>query len=77
MLFSELKGKKLEPKRARFVYSYPESSYGAKLVLVEAVKNGGDGLRLEAPLYVYTQKNGPHTAEIMNMYAPNRPEGSH
>ena len=76
-LFSELNRKKLEPKRARFVYSYPESSYGARLVLIETVKNGGDGLRLEAPLYVYQHKNGPHTDEIMNMYVPNRPENNH
>ncbi len=69
-LLSELKRQKLEPKRARFVYSYPESRFGAKLALVEAMKNGGDGMRLETPLYVYQYKNGPHTDEIMNMYAP-------
>ncbi|MEE4165049.1 MAG: N-6 DNA methylase, partial [Desulfocapsaceae bacterium] len=67
-LFHELNGKKLAPKRARFIYSYPQNKAEAKLVLVEALKNGGSGMRFEQPLYIYDHKNGPYTDEIVKMY---------
>lgn len=67
-LLIELKTKKIEPKRIRFVYPYPENEFGAKLVLVEGLKNGGGGAKVEPPLYVHQFKNGPHTEEIVKMY---------
>ena len=62
---------RLQPKRVRPVLSYPEAS-SASLVLVEGIKNGGRGMVLEKPLYVYDQKNGQYSREINEMYAPNR-----
>ncbi len=41
--------KRLVPKRLQPVYSYPEDDR-AGLVMIEAVKNGGEGLRLLPPL---------------------------
>ena len=59
--------KRLQPKRIRFVYSYPESAE-AKLVLVMCKKNGGEGTKIEAPLYIYTRKNGDYSEEVKCMY---------
>lgn len=55
----------LEPKRMRFVHPY--ISKEANLVLIEAVKGGGENLRLEAPLIVY-EKPGVYTEEIHSLY---------
>lgn len=66
-LIAELKKCKLEPKRLQPVYSYPGAS-DASLVLVEAVKNGGEEVRLLPPFYIYTEKNGPYTDEMQQLY---------
>lgn len=57
---------KIQPKKIRFVYS-KEDSNEAKLVLIKAVKNGGEFLQVEKPLYIY-KKNGEYTEEIIKMY---------
>lgn len=44
--------KHLVPKRIQPVYSYPEDDR-ARLVMIEAMKNGGEGLCLLPPLYIY------------------------
>jgi len=51
-IISGLRLNKLEPKKIRFVYSNRESK-NAKLVLIKAVKNGGQFLEIENPLYIY------------------------
>ena len=61
-----LRENKIEPKKIRFVYSN-ENSKEAKLVLIKAVKNGGDFLTVEKPLYIYN-KNGEYTEEILEIY---------
>ena len=61
-----LKQNKIYPKRIRFVYS-KEDSNDAKLVLIKAVKNGGDFLKIEKPLYIY-KKNGEYTDEVIEIY---------
>lgn len=61
---------RLQPKRVRPVFSYPDAS-SASLVLVEGIKNGGQGMTLEKPLYIYECKNGQYSKEINEMYAPN------
>ena len=61
-----LRENKLEPKKIRFVYSN-EDSKEAKLILIKAVKNGGDFLQVEKPLYIY-DKNGEYTEEILKIY---------
>ncbi|MFN2355450.1 MAG: tRNA1(Val) (adenine(37)-N6)-methyltransferase [Desulfopila sp.] len=60
----------LQPKRVRPVLSYPDAS-AASLVLVEGIKNGGRGMVLEKPLYVYDQKKGQYSRELKEMYTPN------
>ncbi len=58
--------KRLVPKRLQPVYSYPEADQ-ARLVLIEAVKNGGKGLAFLPPLYIYQYKNGPYSPVIQEM----------
>lgn len=57
----------LEPKRLQSVHSFPGDP--GRLVLVEAVKNGGEGLTLLPPLHVYREKGGGYTPEMVDCYA--------
>lgn len=58
----------LEPKRLRCVHSFPGDA--GRLVLVEAVYRGGEGLAIMPPLYVYQEKGGDYTPEVAACYAP-------
>lgn len=64
-----LKKKSLEPKRLRFVHSNASSE--AKMILIEAVKGGKEGIKVEKPLYIY-KENGSYTDEMAQIY--NTPE---
>ena len=55
----------LEPKRLRFVHSNLQSE--AKMVLIEAVKEGRPGVLVESPLYMYDAA-GQYTGEMMGIY---------
>ncbi|HMK59824.1 MAG TPA: tRNA1(Val) (adenine(37)-N6)-methyltransferase [Dissulfurispiraceae bacterium] len=55
----------LEPKRIRFIHSNIESD--AKMVLIEAVKEGKTGLIVERPLYLY-DNSGTYTDEVRAIY---------
>jgi tRNA1Val (adenine37-N6)-methyltransferase len=55
----------LEPKRLRFVHSNLQSE--AKMVLIEAVKEGKSGLLVERPLYLY-DADGQYTDEMLEIY---------
>ena len=68
-LLSCCKDKRLEPKVIRFVYSYPEAEK-AKLILLKCRKNGGEGVDILSPLYIYTRRNGEYTDEVQQMYSP-------
>ncbi len=57
-------------KRLRPVYSYPEADQAA-LVLVEAVKNGGEGCQLLSPMYIYSGKHKGYSPEMEKLYAIN------
>jgi tRNA1(Val) A37 N6-methylase TrmN6 len=59
--------KRLTPKRIQPVYSYPEDKQ-ARLVMIEAMKNGGEGLNMLPPLFVYQYANGPYSLEVETMY---------
>jgi len=59
-----LKNHKLEPKLLRLVYSYPGSE--AKLVLLCAVKNAKEEIRIFPPLYIYKSRKGDYTEEVKN-----------
>lgn len=67
-LIHTLKNYKLEPKRLQQVYSYPECD-DACLVLVEAVKNGGEEVQILPPFYIYSEKNGPYSGPMQKMYS--------
>ncbi len=58
---------RLVPKRIQPVHSYPEDDR-ARLVMVEAVKNGGEGLHLLPPFYIYQYAEGPYTLEMAKLY---------
>lgn len=56
---------RLEIKRLRFVHSRLDSE--AKMVLIEAVKEGKSALKVEPPLFIY-EKNGEYTEEMKRIY---------
>ncbi|WP_417914716.1 tRNA1(Val) (adenine(37)-N6)-methyltransferase [Candidatus Electronema sp. JM] len=58
---------RLMPKRLLPVHSCPEDQQ-ARLVLIEAMKNGGEGLRLLPPLFLQQRRNGPDSPELERMY---------
>ena len=62
-----LKQRRLEPKRLQPVYSYPGSEK-ACLILVESVKNGGEEVQICPPCVMDTDKNGPYTDPMQELY---------
>jgi tRNA1(Val) A37 N6-methylase TrmN6 len=52
----------------QIVYSYPGSQ--GKLVLVEAMKNGGAEMSLLPPFFIYAAPGGDYTAEMARLYEP-------
>ncbi len=67
-LITELKNERLEPKRLQVVYSYPGGE--ARLVLVEAVKGGGEELAILPPFYIYQEPDGEYTPGMAKLYEP-------
>lgn len=67
-LLSGLRGAGLEPKRLRVVHSYPGAP--GRLVLVEALKDGGEELEILPPFYIYEGAGGGYTAEMARCYEP-------
>ena len=53
------------PKRVRFIY--PKEDSESNLFMLEAVKNGKVGLKLESPLYVHND-DGSYKDEILKMF---------
>ncbi|WP_319588837.1 methyltransferase [uncultured Desulfobulbus sp.] len=66
-LLAALHEQRLTPKRLQPVYSYP-CAESARLVLVEAVKNGGEQIEILAPLYIYERKNGDYAPTMQALY---------
>jgi tRNA1(Val) A37 N6-methylase TrmN6 len=62
----ELRKQGLEPKKMQAVYSYPGSS--ATLLLIEAVKGGGEELAILPPFYVYQAPAGEYSPEMAACY---------
>ena len=60
-----LKKNKLEPKIIRFVHSNTKQE--PKLILIKAVKNAREFLKIERPLFIYDE-NGEYTDEIYKIY---------
>lgn len=65
----------LVPKRLQTVYSSPDTAAPARLVLVEAVKNGGEEMRVLAPFYIYEHRLGPYSKAMQRLYDPVWPSG--
>ena len=72
LLFAEVDQYGLGVKRMVPVYSYPEGEASGRLILLEAVKNGGEGMNVEPPLYIYNRKNGAYSAAVRAMYLENK-----
>ncbi|MFH2122407.1 MAG: methyltransferase [Pseudomonadota bacterium] len=70
-LLVTLQQQQLVPKRLQTLYSYPDAGVPARLVLVEAVKNGGEGLEILAPFYLYEQRQGPYSRAMQHLYEPD------
>lgn len=66
-LITQLHDNRLIVKRLQSVYSYP-GDQNAKLIMVEAMKNGGDHCEVLPPLYIYTAKDGQYSEEVKAMY---------
>jgi len=66
-LFAVMQEQRLVPKRLQPVYSYPGDNR-ARLVMVEAVKNGGEGVQLLSPFYIYACSDGPYSTEMEKLY---------
>lgn len=60
-----LRAHNLEPKRLRFVHN--DTSAVSKIFMIEAVKDGRQGLKLERPLFLYGE-DGQYTEEVRKMY---------
>lgn len=66
-LLGVLRENGLAPERLRLAYPWP--GVEAKLALVEAVKDGGEGLVVLPPFFICQEKDGGYTAEMAGMYA--------
>lgn len=58
---------RLEPKRMRYVHS--RNHVPASFVLLEAIKNGGRGLTVQPPLYLYNPEQNSYSGEALQ-YCP-------
>jgi tRNA1Val (adenine37-N6)-methyltransferase len=68
-LLTSLSAHRLEAKRLQCVYSYPDQAMPARMVVVSAVKNGGSGVQVLPPFYIYRQKNGDYSPAMQRLYA--------
>lgn len=59
---------KLIAKKIQFIYSYPDDNMTARLVLTEFKKNGGEGMEVLPPFYIYGQRNGDYSSEMKRFY---------
>ena len=66
-LLDVMKLHRFEPKRLQVVCGYPGSI--ARLVLVEAVKLGGEGVTMLPPLNISREQGGEYTDEVRMMFA--------
>ncbi len=71
VVIAQLNKKGFAVKRMQMVYSYPEKESTARLVLLEALKNGGDGMVVDSPLYIYAEKDGEYSEVVQKMYQRN------
>ncbi|OIP65129.1 MAG: SAM-dependent methyltransferase [Nitrospirae bacterium CG_4_9_14_3_um_filter_53_35] len=65
-LIQQLRQDHLEPRRMQTIHSFPETP--PVLVMVEAVKGAGAGMRMEAPFIIYRDKTGAYSKEMKSIY---------
>jgi len=68
-VFDTFRQNRLEPKRIRFVHN--DITAGSKIVLIEAVREGNPGIKIEKPLYIYNE-DGSYTDEVSGIYGDGR-----
>jgi tRNA1Val (adenine37-N6)-methyltransferase len=68
-VFETLRLNRLEPKRIRLVHD--DIGAESKIVLIEAVKEGKPGIKVEKPLFIY-HEDGSYTDEVSGMYGDGR-----
>ena len=64
-IICELRKNKMEPKIIKFVYSSINKE--PKLVLIKAIKNANEFLKIEKPLFIYDE-DGNYTKDILKIY---------
>lgn len=64
-IIESMKKNNIEPKRMRFVY--PKYHSSSNIILIEGVKNGNSGIKIEPPLFVHNQ-NGNYLEEVKKMF---------
>ena len=69
-LLSEMRARKLEPKRLRMVKSFADAA--PSMVLVEGVRQGRPHLLVEEDLVIYRDK-GVYTDEVLHIYGKDVP----
>jgi len=62
---SSLQKYKFEAKKIKFCYTTKQKN--AKIVLIEAIKNGKIGLTILPPLII-NKENGEYTDEVLKMF---------
>jgi tRNA1Val (adenine37-N6)-methyltransferase len=67
-VIAELKNAGLEPKKMLSIFSYPGSS--ASLLIIEAVKHGGEEMTILPPFYIYEKRDGEYSREMAKYYSP-------
>ena len=65
-MIDAMRSVRIEPKRLRFVHG--RQSTESRVVLVEAVREGRLGLKVEPPLFVFKDDSDEYTAEVAVMY---------
>lgn len=68
-IITHMRAYRIEPKRIRMVY--PNTKKPPTMVLIEGVRDGGEFLKVEAPLYVYDE-DGSYSEEIRRIYGDDR-----
>lgn len=64
-ILETLKENNLTPKKIQFIY--PNELGESKLFMIEAVKNGGDGIKLLPPLYIHNS-DGTYRDDILKIF---------
>ena len=66
-LIAALHARRLEPKRLQAVHPYPGAA--ATLLLVEAMKGGGEELTILPPLHIHERPDGEYSPEVAACYS--------